>query len=405
MNKEIKKHAGVIKSTSVGLLPRKIWNILLLNAYDDLTKKRIFKISFTDLSELLLYNSQNYKKIKLSLQKLQTTLIEWDIGGTSNVYGISYLNFSSVQMLGKVTFKDGIITYSYDDELKEILHTPALYQKISIAQQNKLRSTYGINLWENCLRFIKVGSTGFLPVNDWRKILGAKSKSYDAFKLFNSKVLKPAIDEVNKVTDIQVELITKKTGRKVTEIGFKVSSTPKVTKNLLKEHVEQIKKSPEFKALLNYGVDELKAKVFIKDYGCEYIQEKIRFLKSQANIVNPPAFLIRAIQGDWKTPEQIANNEHEAKKMKQVNLEQKAEEERKEEQARSKKNRQRIAIYLKDLPQNEIQEIEEKFIKEMRKSPIFSIYFNGDKIDLNKTQVQSLYYNFVQQNYLQDMSS
>ena len=301
MKKEVKKQVGVIRvSNPVGLLPRKAWNALLVNAYDDLLTESEHKISVKLLSETIGFNSKDVKTLDNALKKLQTTLVEWDIGGQSKAKGISFSNFRRVQMLGAVDIVNGEITYDYHPKLKEILYNPIIYQKISIAQQKVFNTAYGLYLWENCLRYIGVGTTGFSTVESWRKLLGAIAKSYEVYKDFKKHVLTPAIKEINNLSNIYITLKTKKTGRKITHIAFDVIEN-KQKSLLVSDGVLDVKNSPEYKELKKYDIEEIRIITLIQEYGYRYINEKIELLKEQTNIDSPSGFLMKAIEKDWKS--------------------------------------------------------------------------------------------------------
>ncbi|MEE9363076.1 MAG: hypothetical protein V3U92_10815 [Cellulophaga sp.] len=64
IDKELKKQVGAIRvSNPVGLLARKIWNVLLVNAYDDLLKENEFTISKNTLAEAIGFNSNDTKAL------------------------------------------------------------------------------------------------------------------------------------------------------------------------------------------------------------------------------------------------------------------------------------------------------------------------------------------------------
>jgi len=64
IDKELKKQVGAIRvSNPVGLLSRKIWNVLLVNAYDELLNENEFTISKKTLAEAIGFNSNDTKAL------------------------------------------------------------------------------------------------------------------------------------------------------------------------------------------------------------------------------------------------------------------------------------------------------------------------------------------------------
>lgn len=399
MEKEVKKQIGAIRvSNPVGLIPRKIWNVLLVNAYDGLLDNGEFKISIKTLSDAIGFNSKNTNSLKDSLQKLQITLVEWDIGGQSENKGGSFKGFGSVQMLGGWELENGIITYRYDSKLKEILYNPIIYQKISISQQKVFSTAYGLYLWENCLRYIGVGSTGFSTVEEWRKLLGATTKSYDVFKAFKVSVLTPAIKEVNGLTNIHITLKTQKTGRRITHIGFDVVEN-KQEKFFVSDGLDDIKNSVEYKKLKDYKIEEIKAITLVQEYGYKYISEKIKLTEEQESIKNPSGFLLNSIEKDWKSSGQELKKSlvDQDKEKKKAEREQKLKD-KKEAEIKSKKKeekRKEVEEYLKIIDDDTLQELNKEFIEQHKATLYIGKHLKNGEIDLSKSVVKINYYTFI----------
>ena len=53
--------------------------------------------------------------------------------------------------------------------------------------------------------------------------MGLESDEYSAFAFLNRDVIKPAINEINALTDYHVEVEQKRMGRKVAELKFRIT--------------------------------------------------------------------------------------------------------------------------------------------------------------------------------------
>lgn len=319
--KELKKHVAAIRvSNTVGALGRKVWNVLLINAYDDLLEKRKHTIPVSVLSDVAGYNSKSYDSLKSALQRLQTTLVEWDIGGGAAVKGMWSPNHISVQMIGGYKIENGILEYYYPDYLPELLYQPTMYQSISLSQQKEISSGASLALWENCLRYIGVGSTGLSDVEEWKVLLGVQGKkAYQQFYRFNERCLSLAIKEVNKKTNIDIELITERVGRKVVKMGFKV--TEKAQQSLFSERLENLKITSEYEGLLSFGIHKVQALEWLDKHGCVYIRQKLNILKesqAQKEIKNPSGFLVKAIHADYQSANEMAKAKEVERKKKEL---------------------------------------------------------------------------------------
>lgn len=303
MDKEVKKHIAAVRvSNVVGLLARKTWNVLLLNAYDDLLKKPFFYIEFSILFDALDYKGRNFEAFEDALDKLKDTDVIWDIGGGAEAKGIWIKDLAKTKMIAGYSIKNGILRYEFSNTLKEYLYNPQFYHVINLSQQNKFKSSFSLALWENVSGYVDVGSTGINPLMEWREKLGALAKTYNRYAYFKNKLLNKVVDEVNRVSTIEVVLVEEKKGRKVLGIGFDVKS--KVLSSVsVPELMEKVKETDEYKKMISLKMPKIKVLTFFQEYGLEYITEKIKLLEERQkenNIKNPSAYLTGAIKEDWK---------------------------------------------------------------------------------------------------------
>lgn len=316
MEKEVKKHVAAVRvGDAVGLLARKTWNVLLLNAYDNLLTQDFHKIKVTDLCEITGCNTRNYKNMTEVLGNLMTTNVKWDIGGGCRQNGTWIKNMGMSTMIASAIIEDGVVIYEFSKRLSKLLYNPEIYQRISIAQQKLFKSASSLALWENCIRYVGVGSTGLIELQEWRELLGATAKTYDQYKDFNKFVISPSVKEINEVSTIEIQPFFKKAGRKITHIGFTVIQ--KGQRQLaLPEILEEAKSSKEYEELISYGINEVQAISWIQEYGYGYIREKLDLTKENektGKVKKASGFLVSSIKGDYKSERQVAKKKTEKK--------------------------------------------------------------------------------------------
>jgi hypothetical protein len=103
---------------------------------------------------------------------------------------------------------------------------PGSYTKLSVYYQALLRSGASLALYEICRRYA-TNPSRVTNRAEWEWWYGALtgnpvSDTIPEYKYFKRDVLKYAITEINMVTDINVELIEHKQGRRVASLQFKV---------------------------------------------------------------------------------------------------------------------------------------------------------------------------------------
>ena len=189
---ELKKNVGAIHSCSrLTLVQRKIANALLYNAYNHLLDANEHRIHISELCELIGYNSNDYKKIKQSLVALISTVIEWNLVDKEREREEGVWNASAI--IADASIDGSICIYSYSNKMRQLLHRPEMYGRLNMQVQSKFKSTYGIALYENCIRFQNIKQTPWFEISMFRKLMGVDEEKYIIFRDFKRRVLDKAI--------------------------------------------------------------------------------------------------------------------------------------------------------------------------------------------------------------------
>ncbi|WP_448506390.1 replication initiation protein [Immundisolibacter sp.] len=260
-NEQVKKHVAAIHTSGVlSLLERKMVNVLLLNAYDALLTRRTHTLPIKHLCAMLGWDeSNNIERLQDVLRKLASTAVEFNMmeDGKEVWRVMSMLSYGEI--------KDGICTYRYDEYLAERLYDPEIYATINIGIQRRFEGSYALTLYENCLRYKVVGSTGWWELNRFKKIVGASAAVYDEFKYLKRDVIIKPVEEINRISDIQLVPEFQKQGRKVIAVRFFITENPQQTllKPVIQDDHEAIRESEIFKRLLEHGIGERLAILWI----------------------------------------------------------------------------------------------------------------------------------------------
>jgi hypothetical protein len=159
--------------------------------------------------------------------------VEWSTGTSSQKpgrkWGISTL-IADAEILEDPTTRRVWVEFSFAPKIKKKLLDPVQYARLSLQFQSQLRSSAGLALYEICVRYLT--NPSHLTMREswewWRPILSgtpdseAGDEAKREYKYFKRDYLRPAIAEVNAVTNINVELIEHREGRRVSEIQFRV---------------------------------------------------------------------------------------------------------------------------------------------------------------------------------------
>ena len=291
----VKKHVAAIHvSGKLSLLQRKLSNVLLLNAYDTLTTSRRHQIDARTLSMMIGYNSNDFETLKESLRGLAETVAEWDMLDEQGrqEWGISSL-------LSYAKLKGGVCEYAYSDALAEKLHDPKVFALINLNIQRRFTSGHALALYENCYRFVRTGSTGWWTLELFRRLMGVSDSAYyESYKHLNAKIIKPAVAEVNKTSNILVTPEVKKMGRQVTEIRFLIEDNPQLA-ILDLDDGEGVRSGEVYARLRKLGVSDRLARQWIGEHGEAYVTRKMNYVSGQDGVRNPVSYLSAAIRSDF----------------------------------------------------------------------------------------------------------
>lgn len=101
-----------------------------------------------------------------------------------------------------------------------------------------MRSSYGIRLYELCLQWL--GDEREFEVEEFKRLFDLdKSRAYDRLGNLKSRVIQPALDDINTHSDIRVQFGQRKMGRRVTHFQFSITRPVKHKRVTFEQYVEQ----------------------------------------------------------------------------------------------------------------------------------------------------------------------
>ena len=291
----VKKHVAAIHvSGKLTLLQRKLSNVLLLNAYDTLTRQQVHMIDARTLCMMIGYNSNDIETLKASLRGLAETVAEWDMldDQGQQEWGVSSL-------LSYARLKGGVCEYAYSPALAAKLDDPKVFALINLNIQRRFTSGHALALYENCYRFVRTGSTGWWPLDLFRRLMGIEDSAYyGVYKHLNAKIVKPAVAEVNRTSNILVTPEIRKRGRAVSEIRFRIKENPQLAILDLDDGAGA-RKSDVYEKLQALGVADRLARQWIAEHGEDVMLDKLAFVAGKSGVQNPVGYLSAALRDDY----------------------------------------------------------------------------------------------------------
>lgn len=307
-----KKAVQVVHSkprAPLSLVQRKVSNAWLKNAIQTAPDADgWWSLRIADLAMDIGFDSNNREYLRDSALELMRIVFEWDVvagAGKRAKWNASVL-FPDVQMTSDQ------IKYRISSQLKDQVLNPDIYAMIDMNIVKKFRRASSLAIYEFCTRFERIGHTAEIPWESFRDmILGesSESKSYQEYKYFKQKVLKPSIAEVNSQADITISLREATEGRRIKAIAFDIikTSPPQIETSIDDGRVLVL-----VGEMVKVGLLQSEAKRLAQNHSVEELTAAMDFLrkrmadKRSAPVAKPAAYLRMVLKNGWAIVDEAA---------------------------------------------------------------------------------------------------
>lgn len=173
-------------------------------------------------------------ELKKHLRSMVTHVIEWQSPSPGETYDWGACTLLSEVRLTKVK-GESWLSWAYPPSMRQDLLAPSRYAQIRRTTIAQFRSHAGLALYEICARYKDNPShlTSKHHWHWWLPVLTGKPSPTEIkteFRFFNRDTIKPAIEEVNEVSELIVSVHEFKMGRTVQFLQFEVHEKPELTK-------------------------------------------------------------------------------------------------------------------------------------------------------------------------------
>lgn len=306
-NELIKASAAIQITNRLSLLQRKLGNALLKHAFNRLEDSETHSVNLTLLADKIGFDSKNVEVLKDALTNLAKTSVEFNLMGKDKrpIWGIS-------TVLSQAIIRDGVLFYSYPPFMRRALRHPDIYAKLNLTVQNGFRSKHALALWEFFTDYLgskrEQCDTDFISIEQYRALLGVDPHDYQDFRDFNKRLIKHPIQEINEISDIQVDLPPRffRSQRRIQAIRFHVVRRPQRMLDFdppVEEPETSLNHSNLIERMKNLGFNTRSAQAALKNYAPDYIEANILVVEnriSQGDIDSPAALLRAALRDDYR---------------------------------------------------------------------------------------------------------
>jgi len=407
---ELKKHVATIHSSNpLSLLQRKISNALLYHAYPELLQKEEHEITIKQLCNIIGYNGNNHSVIKEALKGLISCIIEWNMLDEKT----GEEDWTASAIIASANIKGSRCNYSYSPRMRKLLHSPTMYGKINLIVQSKFRSSYGLALYENCVRYKNLPYTKWFELSLFRSLMGVPSDKYLIFRDFKKRVLDKAVEEINNYSDLIIEAEINRQGHKVNSIRFKLKEREKkrwLGMKLKEEgRVELIPTQSTIaeKLSTSYGFTNNQIFSLLEEFSEDYIGEKIQLIESSNSFLDGKIdklapYLLKALRENYQSSNSSSQMTLKIKKNKEKE-EQQLQTFIQQEKELERQYKSYIAEYIdsviSQMPIKQLDKLKEVFEQKMNLEGNGVVVLRYQKEGFNNKIVKAHFREFIRINY------
>ncbi|GAC1422120.1 MAG: replication initiation protein [Burkholderiaceae bacterium] len=219
-------------------LVRRLYSVILLFSQQQGEQEQ-YSALLSDMLAAANSPGSNRTQVKEILRDIRAIGIDWNVrDGDREIWK----NVGLIEEPGLIDGKGTptIVTWKLPKIIRARLLDPrGFFTRISLEMMTRLRSGASIALYEICCQYVsndqgrgEGGLTNRGSIAEWMpRLTGSKKADYE-YKFLKRDVVKTAIAEINEITDLQVELIEHKVGRRVGELQFRVFRKQVLDSNL-----------------------------------------------------------------------------------------------------------------------------------------------------------------------------
>ncbi len=218
---------------------------------------------------------------KRYLREMRDLAVDWESTTPGN--GVKWLGFSMVsEVMIELRNGENWVSWSFPPTIMTALKDPTRWARIDVDMIARLTTYAGIALYEICARYRDnpSGVTSRQSTAWWSDATSPDSVTGERreWRKIKYERIKPAIEEINDETDLEIELIEHKRGRAVVEVQFAI-------RRKKSGFVRRPEPKPVDAHLIvrgeALGIREAKMEGLIKEFGEDLVRAKVDVLEQR----------------------------------------------------------------------------------------------------------------------------
>lgn len=281
----------VPRAKRVTLTGRRIYNALLQVAQSRLAVMSsmppadyMFEAPLPAILRTTGSSGEDRTAAKRYLREMRGLEVDWE--STAPGDGVKWRGFSMLSEVAiEIRHGENWVSWSYPPTLMAALKEPTRWARIDLDILAKLGTYAALALYEICARYRDnpSGVTSRKPVQWWADALSAAPAGAERreWRKFKNERVKEAIEEINRETDLEIELVEHREGRAVVEAQFAVRKK-RAPARLPSRDAAPVDANLVLRAE-SLGVRESKLEGLINEFGEAAVRDKVEVLERRAS--------------------------------------------------------------------------------------------------------------------------
>lgn len=251
----VKVHsAGIHIEHKMTVTQRKAWFFMLFNAFKAPEDQDVYQMSISELANAIGCQASNLKRIKETLEGMVGITVKWDIFdkvSETDERGHSIWGVASLLADCEVIPFTGLCEYSFSAKMRRRFLKPSMFVKLNLLITRGFTSKNSLAIYCLALDYLIVKDNygeKNLSIEQIRQLLGLPNDKYARVVDLHKHVLKRAEQDINEKSDMRLEILPIKQGRRI--VGFKLKMSIKP------EHLDFYRKKNALLARSERGSDD-----------------------------------------------------------------------------------------------------------------------------------------------------
>lgn len=209
-----------------------------------------------------------------------------------------------MNLVPTIEYRDGVLTAMVNPKLAPYINDlRGNFTQLELEALSLCGTYPAMRLYEVCVSWKKAGKVCY-TTEEWRGLLGAAGKSYDAFAQFKRRSWEPAVKIVNEQTELRIRPEYIKDGRRTAKIVVYIEDVgiPEAEEQPLIENSHDAHEPDIVKKMVACGFTKKTAQGYIQACGVRYCEAQLNLTmagKKAGRVKNPAGYLRRALDEDY----------------------------------------------------------------------------------------------------------